>query len=217
MRVPGGVQVVIDAKTPLTSYLDACNAEDDKQQEELLGRHARSLIGHARSLGAKKYTEAVTGSPDFTLMFVPADPILDSAMDVSPALWEDAWTKHRVLIATPGLLLAFLRTVALAWQQQALQQNAQEIAGQGMELYKRLRIYAGHVVDVGRSLGRAVDAYNKSIASMEARLLPQARKFEDLGPAAHLAESDKVAAAAKIEAVPRATTAPELLSPGPDS
>ena len=207
VHVPGGIEVVIDAKTPLESYLEACNTDDDKLRGELLTRHAQSLRSHARSLGSKKYTEALAKSPDFTLMFVPADPILDVAMDTQPALWSDAWDKHRVLITTPGLLLAFLRTVALAWEQQHLQENAQEIAQHGTELHKRLGIYMKYVHDLGKSLQKTVDTYNRSVSSMEGRLLPQARRFEKLGIAeSRMNESDK------FEPVPVTTNPRELTS-----
>ena len=148
------------------------------------------------------------GSPDFVVMFVPADPILDAAMDVRPTLWEDAWQKHRVLIATPGLLLAFLRTVAVAWQQQDLQENAQQIADGAADLYASLKTYAGHVDGVGKGLSRAVEAYNKSIGSLEGRVLPRARKFEDWGVVAGAKQIDP---AASVEAIPRTVSAPELV------
>lgn len=213
VKVPGGVEVVIDSKAPMGSYLEACNLkarsdDDEKRQAELLTKHAESLLGHAKSLGDKEYTSGFAGSPDFTVMFVPSDPILDVAMDVKPTLWDDAWAKHRVLIATPGLLLAFLRTVALAWQQQSLQKNAREIAEQATKLYDSLRIYAGHVTNVGKSLGKAVEAYNGSIGSLERRLLPRARKFEKLGPAESLTK--KVESPVQVGSTPRTTTAPEL-------
>ena len=128
VNVPGGLKVVIDAKAPLENYLKAHEATDDRQERDLLTNHASAISRHVKSLGERDYADAVAGSPDFVLMFVPADPILDSAMKVQPTLWEKAWQEHRVLIATPGLLLAFLRTVALAWQQQDMQKNAQEIA-----------------------------------------------------------------------------------------
>jgi len=213
VKVPGGVEVVIDSKAPMGSYLEACNlkarsGDDEKRQAELLTKHAESLLGHAKSLGDKEYTSGFAGSPDFTVMFVPSDPILDVAMDVKPTLWDDAWAKHRVLIATPGLLLAFLRTVALAWQQQSLQKNAREIAEQATKLYDSLRIYAGHVTNVGKSLGKAVEAYNGSIGSLERRLLPRARKFEKLGPAESLTK--KVESPVQVGSTPRTTTAPEL-------
>ncbi|MXZ85850.1 MAG: DNA recombination protein RmuC [Acidimicrobiia bacterium] len=208
VRVPGGVQVVIDAKTPLDSYLEAHNEKDEQRQGELLQSHARSLMGRAKELGDKDYAAAIDESPDFTVMFVPADPILDAAVDVQPTIWEDAWQKHRVLIATPGLLLAFLRTVALAWQQQDLQENAQEIADGATALYDSLRVYAGHVDNVGKGLQRAVKAYNDSIGSLEGRVLPRARRFEELGPVSGVKRIEGVS---PVEAYPRAVAAAELV------
>ncbi len=208
VHIPGGLEVVIDAKTPLSSYLDAHHADDEQRQGELLNNHANTLLGHAKTLGDRDYAAAVDGSPDFVVMFVPAEPILDAAMDVKPTLWEDAWQKHRVLIATPGLLLAFLRTVAVAWQQQDLQENAQKIADGAADLYDSLRIYAGHVDGVGKGLNRAVDAYNRSIGSLESRVLPRARKFEDWGV---VAGSKQIESATSVEAIARPVAAPELV------
>ena len=181
VNVPGGLKVIIDAKAPLENYLKAHEATDDRQERDLLTNHAAAISRHAKSLGERDYADAVAGSPDFVLMFMPADPILDSAMKVQPTLWEQAWQEHRVLIATPGLLLAFLRTVALAWQQQDMQKNAQEIADLGKELYDRLRVFAEHMHGVGKGLDQALAAYNRGVGSLEGRVLPQARRFEDLG------------------------------------
>ena len=181
VNVPGGLKVVIDAKAPLENYLKAHEATDDRQERDLLTNHAAAISRHAKSLGERDYADAVAGSPDFVLMFMPADPILDSAMKVQPTLWEQAWQEHRVLIATPGLLLAFLRTVALAWQQQDMQKNAQEIADLGKELYDRLRVFAEHMHGVGKGLDQALAAYNRGVGSLEGRVLPQARRFGDLG------------------------------------
>lgn len=207
VRVPGGAQVVIDAKTPLDSYLEAHNTSDDQQrQQELLQSHAVSLLGHARTLGGRNYDAAVVGSPDFVVMFVPADPILDSAMDVQPTLWQDAWEKHQVLIATPGLLLAFLKTVALAWKEQSLQENARQIADASKELYDRLRIYLDHVARMGRGLEQAVNSYNAGIGSLDSRVLPQARRLEELDAAT----AKKIVAAPPVEGVARQLSAREL-------
>ena len=208
VRVPGGAQVVIDAKTPLDSYLEAHNTSDDeRRQQELLQAHAGSLLGHARTLGGRNYDAAVDGSPDFVVMFVPADPILDSAMDVQPTLWQDAWEKHQVLIATPGLLLAFLKTVALAWKEQSLQENARQIADASKELYDRLRIYLDHVAKMGRGLEQAVNSYNAGIGSLDSRVLPQARRLEDLDAAT----AKKIAGPLPVEGVVRHLSAPELV------
>ena len=208
VHIPGGLEVVIDAKTPLSSYLDAHHADDEQRQSELLNSHANTLLRHAKTLGDRDYASAVDGSPDFVVMFVPAEPILDAAMDVKPTLWEDAWQKHRVLIATPGLLLAFLRTVAVAWQRQELQENAQKIADGAADLYDSLRIYAGHVDGVGKGLSRAVDAYNRSIGSLEGRVLPRARKFEDWGV---VSGTKQIESATSVEAIARPAAAPELV------
>ncbi len=208
VRLPDGVQVVIDAKTPLDSYLEAYSEKDEQRQGELLQSHARSLIGHAKVLGDKDYAAAVEGSPDFTVMFVPADPILDAALDVQPTLWDDAWKKHRVLIATPGLLLAFLRTVALAWGQQDIQKDAKKIADGAAALYDSLRVYAGHVSNVGKGLKRAVDAYNDSVGSLERNFLPKARRIEDWGP---VSGGKKIEEVAPVEVLPKAVAATELV------
>ena len=181
VNVPGGLKVIIDAKAPLENYLKAHEARDDGEELALLTNHASAISKYAKSLSERDYDDAVAGSPDFVLMFVPADPILDAAMKVQPRLWEQAWQDHRVLIATPGLLLAFLRTVALAWQQQDMQKNAQQIADLGKELYDRLRVFAEHMHGVGKGLDQALTAYNKGVGSLESRVLPQARRFEDLG------------------------------------
>ncbi|MDE0653344.1 MAG: DNA recombination protein RmuC [bacterium] len=213
VRVPGGAQVVIDAKTPLDSYLEAHNTSDDeRRQQELLQAHAGSLLGHARALGGRNYDAAVDGSPDFVVMFVPADPILDSAMDVQPTLWQDAWERHQVLIATPGLLLAFLKTVALAWKEQSLQENARQIADASKELYDRLRIYLDHVAKMGRGLEQAVNSYNAGIGSLDGRVLPQARRLEDLDAAT----AKKIAGPLPVEGVVRHLSAPELTETAAD-
>ena len=208
VHVPRGVEVVIDSKTPLDSYLDARNTDDEKRQRDLLDDHAKSLLDHAKTLGGREYASSLPGSPDFVLMFVPADPILDAAMDVQPTLWEDAWQRHRVLIATPGLLLAFLRTVALAWQQQHLQENAREIADTAKELYERLGKYTKDVAKMGRGLSQAINAYNASVGALEGRVLPSARRLETLGPAAGLTAIEQPS---QVEAIPRQVVAPELV------
>ena len=114
------------------------------------------------------------------MMYVPTDPMLDAAIKADPAIWQETWQRHRVLIATPGLLIAFLRTVALAWRQQDVQQNARQIAETARELYGRLRTYSGHVDKMGRGLRQAVEAYNDGVGSFQSRVLVQARRFEEL-------------------------------------
>ena len=160
-----------------------------------LQRHAATLLERAAELGNKNYADAIDGSADFVLMFVPADPIVDAAMKVQPTLWEQAWRKHKVLIATPGTLMAFLRTVALAWQQQEMAENAQQIADLGKILFDRLRTFSERLQEMGDGLNKAVESYNTGVNSFRLRVIPQARRFQELGAVARtepLAEPEPV-------------------------
>ncbi len=207
VKVPGGTSVVIDAKTPFAAYDRAVNSSDETEQREALAEHAAALSERARELGNRDYGRWVSGSPDFVLMYVPTDPMLDVAMDADGEVWQNAWQRHRVLIATPGLLIAFLRTVALAWQRHDIARNAEEVAKLGNDLYSRLSKYLEHVDKMGRGLRSAVDAYNGSIGSFERMVLPGARRFRELGS---VSGSDELDGANPIELDVRAVTAPEL-------
>ena len=206
VSIPGGVQVIVDAKTPFESYDAAMQASDDEERDRLYANHARDLLGHAQTLQKRDYSRWVDGSPDFVLMYVPTDPMLDVAIDANSGVWQEAWEKHRVLIATPGLLIAFMRTVALAWQQQAIQQNAQEIAGAAKMLYDRLATFTNHLGNVGKGLDRAVKAYNSGVGSYEGRVLPQARRIEALGA---VEDSKPIEDPVTIDLAPRQLSAPE--------
>ena len=133
--------------------------------QDLIDGIVRLSFERAAELGGKNYSDAIDGSADFVLMFVPADPIIDAAMKVQPTLWEQAWRKHKVLIATPGTLMAFLRTVALAWQQPEMAENAQQIADLGKNLFDRLRTFAERLQEMGDGLDKAVDAKNTGVNS----------------------------------------------------
>ena len=206
VSIPGGVQVVVDAKTPFESYDAAMQTEDDDERDRLYANHARDLLGHAQTLRKRDYSRWVDGSPDFVLMYVPTDPMLDVAIDANSGVWQEAWEKHRVLIATPGLLIAFMRTVALAWQQQSIQQNAQEIADAAKQLYDRLATFTNHLSNVGKGLDRAVKAYNSGVGSYEGRVLPQARRVEALGA---VDDSKRINDPETIDLSPRQLSAPE--------
>ena len=208
VKVPGGASVVIDAKTPFAAYDRAMQSSDEAEQQRALAEHAAALSERAKELGGRDYSRWVSGSPDFVLMYVPTDPMLDVAMDVDSDVWQNAWG-HRVLIATPGLLIAFLRTVALAWQRHDIARNAEEVASLGNELYSRLSKYVEHVEKMGRGLRSAVDAYNGSIGSFERMVLPQARRFRELGS---VTGNDELDGPNAIEIDVRTVTAPELES-----
>ena len=208
IRLPRGLTVPVDAKTPLEAYLRAHEANDETEQRDALAQHARSLMGHARSLGGKNYAEAIGGqSPEFVVLFVPTETILDAAMRAQPNIWEDAWSQHRVLIASPGLLIALLRTIGVAWQQESIQRNAQAIADEAGELYNRLAIYTDRITRMGKSLESTVKAYNDSIGSFQSRVLPQARRMEELGA---VEESRWIGEPDQIDSEVRVLQAPEV-------
>lgn len=207
VNIPDGKKVVIDAKTPHERYDAALRCDDQQEQEELLKAHAAALAAHAKTLAGRDYPQRIDGSLDFTMMYVPTEPMLDAAIKVEPTIWQDTWQRHRVLIATPGLLIAFLRTVALGWQQQNIQRNANEIAETARELFERLRTYSGHVDKMGRGLRQAVDAYNDGVGSFQSRVLVQARRFEELGAAD---KSKQIGEPAQVEKTVRQLDAPEL-------
>ena len=213
VNIPHGKKVVIDAKTPHDSYDAALHCDDEQEREKLLKAHATALASHAKALAGRDYPQRIDGSLDFTMMYVPTEPMLDAAIKVEPTIWQDTWQRHRVLIATPGLLIAFLRTVALAWQQQNIQRNANVIADTARELFERLRTYAGHVDKMGRGLRQAVDAYNDGVGSFQSRVLVQARRFEELGAAD---KSKQIGEPAPVEKTVRQLDAPELPLAGGD-
>ncbi len=210
VHIPGGLQVIVDAKTPFEAYDAAMKTDDEEERSRLFGNHARDLLGHARTLKTRDYSKWVAGSPDFVVMYVPTDPMLDAAIEADSAVWQKAWSNHRVLIATPGLLIAFLQTVALAWRRQADHERADEIAETARELYERLGTYTGHIVRMGSQLGTVVDTYNKSVGSFQSRVLPQARRIEELS---EIEESRRFDEPESVLADIRELQAPEVNEP----
>ena len=196
VKIPGGATVVIDAKTPHDQYDAALRSDNERERAQLLVNHADALADHARALSGRNYTQWVHGSPDFVIMYVPTDPMLDAAIKAKPAIWQDTWRRHRILIATPGLLIAFLRTVALAWQQQDIQENAQKIAETAGDLYSRLKTYTDHMNKMGQGLRQAVERFNKGVGSLQRRVMPKAREFEKLGVTT---EAESIKEVAQIE------------------
>jgi DNA recombination protein RmuC len=207
VTLPGGARIVIDAKVPFTAYLDAHEAADDDARSKHLQRHAVLVRTHAAALGRKAYWDTFEQSPDFVVMFVPAESLYTAALQQDPELIE-AVTSEKVVLATPSSLIALLRTIALGWREQALALNAQEVAQLGRELYQRIGTLATHWSDVGDKLEKAVGAYNRSVGALESRVLVTARKFVDLEAAT---EGDgELAAPQPVEVVPRPVAAPEL-------
>jgi DNA recombination protein RmuC len=206
VHLPGAKRVVVDAKVPMQAFLDATDATDESTRKAHLVGHARQLRAHVDALSKKSYWQQFDDSPEFVIAFIPGDPLLSAALEHDSALLEHAVANH-VLLATPTTLIGLLRAVAYGWQQDALAENAREVQQIGRELYKRLATFGEHMAKTGRSLSGAVDAYNKAVGSLERNVLPQARRFQDLG----VGGSDKdVPMLDQVDAVARSLQAPEL-------
>ncbi|MFF2556034.1 DNA recombination protein RmuC [Nocardia sp. NPDC058058] len=179
VRLAGGRHIVVDAKVPCTAYLEAASTEEPRERENHLARHAKHLRNHVDQLAAKEYWAAFDPSPEFVVLFVPGDPFLDAAFGADPGLLEYAFGRN-VVLATPTTLMALLRTVALGWRQEAMSQDMAVIQQLGRELYARLGTTGRHLDRLGAQLGKAVDSFNFTVASMETRVLVTARKLHDL-------------------------------------
>jgi DNA recombination protein RmuC len=180
VHLPSGRCVVIDAKTPLDSYLAGASTDDPDLRSQCFADHARAVGLHVRALAARNYDEVVPGAVDVVIVFLPSDALLAEAYRSQPELLDQALAA-RVVLASPSTLLAHLRGVALGWREQRLAEEAETIATLGRDLHHRFTTFAGHLNGVGTALGRAVDAYNKTVGSLERSVLPQARRFEELG------------------------------------
>lgn len=179
VHLAGDKRVVVDSKVAFNGYLEAMEATDDTVRAQRLAAHARHLKKHIDDLGAKEYWDVVAGSPEFVVMFVPAEPFLAAALDEDATLYEYAFERN-VVIATPSTLIALLRTVGHAWRQDQLAQEAQQIFTVGKELHKRLGTLGSHLAKLGRSLNATVDAYNRFAGSLDRNVVTQARRFSAL-------------------------------------
>jgi len=180
--LPNGASIVIDSKVPIDAYLRMGEA-DEGARDGLLRDHARQVREHVRGLSAKSYWARFQPAPEFVVMFLPAEPLFSAALQHDPTLFDEA-IDQRVVPASPLTLVALLRTVASAWQQQRLTDNAEQIRQLGKELYERLSTMAEHIADVGDHLRRAGASYDAFVGSLDARVLASARRFKELGVSA---------------------------------
>src|SRR4051794_6222611 len=205
VHLAGGKSVVVDAKVPLAAFLDAVATDDPDEHQAHLARHARHVRAHVDQLGAKAYWRSLEESPEFVVLFLPAESFLSAALDSEPDLIEHAAARN-VVLATPTTLIALLRTIAYGWTTETLAERTREIHELGRELYARLGTMGRHLDKLGRSLKGSIEAYNSAVGSLETRVFVTARHFADV---ADLAE--QLPGPRPVEDAPRALTAAELL------
>ncbi len=175
-----GRSVVVDAKVPFTGYIEAAQATDETVRAERIALHARQLRTHVDALSARRYPTAFRPSPPFTVLFVPSDGFLITALEAEPGLLEYGFSKD-VVIATPSTLLALLRTVAYSWRQERLARDADQVLEVGRRLHARLTTLSGHLTRLGSALGATMTRYNETVGSYERSVLTAARRFDELG------------------------------------
>ncbi|MES2135639.1 MAG: DNA recombination protein RmuC [Pseudomonadota bacterium] len=217
IRLPGGGQIVVDAKCSLNAYLDACDEVDDVSRSAHLKGHLNSIKTHVQKLASKSYWEQFGSTADFVVMYIPGEHFLTAALEQDakdkndPPLWD--WARERrVLLATPTNLLVIARLAATYWRQDQQTKQAAEIAKLGKELHSRLATMAEHIGSVGTNLSRANNAYNKMVGSLESQVLTQARRFEDFGAGG----SKEILDLPIVEATPRALTKMTVVLPDDD-
>jgi DNA recombination protein RmuC len=214
VHMPDARDLVIDAKTPLEAFLAALDAGSEEERREALRRHAQQVETRVRELASKSYWTQFERSPEFAVLFLPGDQFLSAALGERPELLETALGQN-VIIATPSTLIALLKAVAYGWRQAAVAHNAALIRDLGQELYRRLATFNGHLGRMGQRLATAVEAYNAAVGSLERHVLPQARRFSELGVTADapLPELEPIVQLARSPGGPSAAAASEDQTP----
>lgn len=179
VKLPEGRQVVIDAKVPLRSYMDAFESVDDEARKACFKRHAQAVRTHMFALASRGYWKQFTPTPDFVILFLPGEAFFSTALEYDQSLIEDG-IERRVILSTPTTLIALLRTIAAVWQQHSISENAQEIWETGMELFDRVSIFARHLSTIGDGIRKTTQAYNAALGSWETRVQPSAHRLKNL-------------------------------------
>ena len=198
VKLPGDRTIVVDAKTPLTAYLDAVAACSDADRRSALLRHSQQVAKHVDQLSSKTYWLQFQPAPEFVVLFLPGDPFFSAALEHKPTLVEDA-ARQKILIATPTTLIAILKGVAYGWRQEKLAENAEEIRQLAAELFDRIVTLQTHFNEIGRSLGKSVEAFNRCVGSLESRLYPSLRRIRELGATT----AEEPPAPERVDVVPR--------------
>src|SRR5712692_5721526 len=206
VRLPGGKQIVIDAKAPLDAYLRALEAPDEAARQTLLVEHARQVRAHISQLSAKSYFDKIASTPEFVVMFLPGEMFFSAALEHDPSLIE-CGVEKRVIPASPTTLIALLRAVAYGWQQEAMEENARKISDLGKSLYEAIRTLGARFDTLGLRLKSSLEAYNEAVGSLEGNVLVKARKLKELQAANG---GEEIKALEPIDRVPRMLQVPEL-------
>jgi len=198
VHLPMEREIVVDSKVSLEAYLDAISAQTDEEKKAKIERHAQQVRTHMINLSSKEYWNQFDKSPEFVVLFIPGESFLSAALDIDTSLIEDG-IQRKVIIATPTTFIALLRAIAYGWQQESITKNAQEISKLGKELYERISTMIKHFDDVGSAIKKTTDAYNRTVGSLESRVLPSARRFKELG----IAGTGEVPVLEQIDHTPR--------------
>lgn len=180
VRMPDGREIVVDVKTPLDAYISAIEAVDDTERQIHLTRHTKNVKQRINELADKAYWQQFKNAPDFVVLFIPGDQFLSAALDQEPGILENALARQ-VILATPTSFVALLRAVGYGWRQEQLAENAEHIKTVGEELYGRLQTFTEHLQKLGKSLDSGMKHYNSAVGSFDSRVLPSARKFNEMG------------------------------------
>ena len=205
VRLPGDRQIIVDAKVPTDAFLRAIETRRSEDREAGFREHARQVKAHVTSLSSKAYWDQFQPTPEFVFMFLPGEGLLEAAIEGDPGLVEFALAR-RIILATPLTLIAMLRAVAYGWQQQQIAVNAQAISDLGRQLYDRLRVLGEHFASLGDSLAKSVEAYNRSVGTLEGRVIVTAKRLKDLG----VRGVEPMPEVQSVDQTPRAPRAAEL-------
>lgn len=214
VKLPGNKTIVVDSKAVISSYIESSQSEDDIVKRDKLIDHSRHISERVTELSKKSYWDQFENSPEFVVLFLPGEAFFSSALEVNPSLIEQS-VDQKVIIATPTTLIALLKAVAYGWKQTSLADNAREISDLGKELYKRISVLSENFADLGKKIGGAVDSYNKSIGTLEGRVLVTARRFHELKA---MSGDEEIESLIPVDKAIRGIQAVELLTlPNSDS